>query len=142
MLKNAILFWPRFFTEVYYTRKYYNAVNSISSELIEKGLRIDWIGRIYTVVTIKDEFASQPEMVQQSIVFQQLKPISDILLKYGLSDLSYPEISKIKGTNQFLVVLFPENDYFNWPSFIRNIIFGAIVISTGFGISYLVNVFL
>jgi hypothetical protein len=81
-------------------------------------------------------------MVQQSIVFQQLKPISDILLKYGLSDLSYPEISKIKGTNQFLVVLFPENDYFNWPSFIRNIIFGAIVISTGFGISYLVNVFL
>jgi hypothetical protein len=142
MLKNAILFWPRFFTEVYYTRKYYNAVNSISSELIEKGLRIDWIGRIYTVVTIKDEFASQPEMVQQSIVFQQLKPISDILLKYGLSDLSYPEISKIKGTNQFLVVLFPENDYFNWPSFIRNIIFAAIVISTGFGISYLVNVFL
>jgi len=142
MLKNAILFWPRFFTEVYYTRKYYNAVNSISSELIEQGLRIDWIGRIYTVVTIKEEFAQQPEMVQQSIVFQQLKPISDILLKYGLSDVSYPEISKIKGTNQFLVVLFPENDYFNWASFIRNIIFTTIVIAAGFGISHIVNVFL
>jgi len=142
MLKNAILFWPRFFTEVYYTRKYYNAVNSISSELIEQGLRIDWIGRIYTVVSIKEEFAQQPEMVQQSIVFQQLKPISDILLKYGLSDVSYPEISKIKGTNQFLVVLFPENDYFNWASFIRNIIFTTIVIAAGFGISHIVNVFL
>jgi len=142
MLKNAILFWPRFFTEVYYTRKYYNAVNSISSELIEQGLRIDWIGRIYTVVSIKEEFAQQPEMVQQSIVFQQLKPISDILLKYGLSDVSYPEISKIKGTNQFLVVLFPENDYFNWASFIRNIIFTTIVIAIGFGISHIVNVFL
>lgn len=142
MLKNAILFWPRFFTEIYYTRKYYNAVNSISSELIEQGLRIDWIGRIYTVVTIKEEFEQQPEMIQQSIVFQQLKPISDILLKYGLSDLAYPEISKIPGTSQFLVVLFPENDYFNWASFIRNILFLGIVTAVGFGVLHIVNAFL
>ena len=134
MLKNAILFWPRFFTEVYYTIKYYNAVNSIKEELISQGLRIDWIGRIYTVVNIKEEFAQQPEMIQQSIVFQQLKPINDILLKYGLSDLSFPEISKIPGTYQFLVVLFPENDYFNWPAFLRNIIFLGLLVGTILGV--------
>jgi hypothetical protein len=67
--------------------------------------------------------------VQQSIVFQELAPINQILMKYGLSDLSYPEISKIQNTDQFLVVLYPENDYFNLISFLRNLTFLGLVVS-------------
>jgi hypothetical protein len=54
---------------------------------------------------------------------------NQILMKYGLSDLSYPEISKIPNTDQFLVVLYPENDYFNLISFLRNFIFLGLVVS-------------
>lgn len=126
-MKDILLFWPRFFKEAWITRKYYNAVKSIEPELNASNLRIDWIGRVYGVVSIKEEFRTQPEMIQQSIVFQELGPINSILIKYGLSDLSYPEISKIQNTDQFLVVLYPENDYFNLISFLRNITFAGIV---------------
>jgi len=140
-MKDTLLFWPRFFNEAWITRKYYNAVKSIEPELNKSNLRIDWIGRIYGVVEIKEEFRTQPEMIQQSMVFQELGPINEILLKYGLSDLSYPEISKIPETNQFLVVLYPENDYFNTISFLRNIIFLGIVISFGFLVNEFINLF-
>ena len=141
-MKDALLYWPRFFKEAWINRKYYNAVKSIESELNSENLRIDWIGRIYGVMEIKDEFANQPEMIQQSIVFQQLAPVNELLMKYGLSDLSFPDIRKIPGTNQFLVVLYPENDYFNFESFIKNVLFAGILIGVGFGINLLINLFM
>jgi acid stress-induced BolA-like protein IbaG/YrbA len=141
-MKNILLFWPRFFREAWITRKYYKAVKSIEAELTANNLRVDWIGRIYGVMNINEEFANQPEVVQQSIIFQQLAPINELLMKYGLSDLSYPEINKITGTNQFLVVLYPENEYFNLISFIRNILFAAILWATVIGIKYAVTAFL
>jgi hypothetical protein len=140
-MKDILLFWPRFFNEAWITRKYYNAVKGIEKELNKSNLRIDWIGRIYGVVEIKEEFRTQPEMIQQSMVFQELGPINEILMKYGLSDLSYPEISKIPETNQFLVVLYPENDYFNTISFLRNIIFLGILFGASFLVNELINLF-
>jgi hypothetical protein len=121
-MKDTLLFWPYFIKEAYISRKYFNAVKGIEKELNAANLRVDWIGRIYGVMSIKEEFMNQPELVQQSIVFQQLAPVNDLLIKYGLSDLSFPEISKIKGTEQFLVVLYPENDYFNIEAFFRNLL--------------------
>jgi len=141
-MKDALLFWPRFFKEAWITRKYYKAVKSIEPELNTANLRIDWIGRIYGVVEIKEEFRTQPEMIQQSMVFQELGPINNILMKYGLSDLSYPEISKIPETDQFLVVLYPENDYFNSFAFLRNILFLGIVTGVAFLANWLITLFI
>jgi acid stress-induced BolA-like protein IbaG/YrbA len=141
-MKDALLYWPRFFREAWINRKYYKAVKSIEAELNAENLRVDWIGRIYGVMEIKEEFANQPEMVQQSIVFQQLSPINELLMKYGLSDLSYPDIRKIQGTNQFLVILYPENDYFNLTSFIRNVLFAGILGVLGFIINWAVTLFM
>ena len=141
-MKDTLLYWPRFFKEAWINRKYYKAVKSIEAELNAENLRVDWIGRIYGVMEIKEEFANQPEMVQQSIVFQQLSPINELLMKYGLSDLSYPDIRKIQGTNQFLVILYPENDYFNLTSFIRNILFAGIMTTLGFIINWAVTLFM
>lgn len=141
-MKDTLLYWPRFFKEAWINRKYYKAVKSIEAELNAENLRVDWIGRIYGVMEIKEEFANQPEMVQQSIVFQQLSPINELLMKYGLSDLSYPDIRKIQGTNQFLVILYPENDYFNLTSFIRNILFAGILTTLGFIINWAVTLFM
>jgi len=141
-MKDALLYWPRFFREAWINRKYYKAVKSIEAELNAENLRVDWIGRIYGVMEIKEEFANQPEMVQQSIVFQQLSPINELLMKYGLSDLSYPDIRKIQGTNQFLVILYPENDYFNLTSFIRNVLFAGILGALGCIINWAVTLFM
>jgi hypothetical protein len=140
-MKDILLFWPRFIKEAWITRKYYKAVKSIEPELNAANLRIDWIGRIYGVVSIKEEFRTQPEMIQQSMVFQELGPINEILVKYGLSDLSYPEISKIQNTDQFLVVLYPENDYFNSMSFLRNITFAGIIAIVVFLAKWLISAF-
>jgi hypothetical protein len=140
-MKDALLYWPRFFKEAWINRKYYKAVKSIEAELNAENLRVDWIGRIYGVMEIKEEFVNQPELVQQSIVFQQLAPVNDLLMKYGLSELSYPDISKIPGTSQFLVILYPENDYFNLTSFIRNVLFAGILTVVGFIINWIVTLF-
>jgi hypothetical protein len=141
-MKDILLFWPRFIKEAWITRKYYKAVKSIEPELNTANLRVDWIGRIYGVLSIKEEFRTQPEMIQQSIVFQELGPINEVLMKYGLSDLSYPEISKIPNTDQFLVVLYPENDYFNLISFLRNITFAGIVTTSIFIIKWIIESFI
>lgn len=132
-MKDILLYWPRFFREAWFNIRYYRAVRSIKPDLEETGLRVDWIGRIYTVINLKEEFLNQPELVQQSSVFQQLKPISETLMKYGLSNEAFPEISRISDSS-YLVVLYPENDNFNWISFIRNILFGGSVAAACYGI--------
>lgn len=130
-MKNLILYWPRLLKEVWFTIKYYRAVKSIQPELEKEGLRVDWIGRIYTVINLKDDFLNQPEMVQQSFVFQQLKPVSDILLKYGLSNDAYPEIRKINAAS-FLVVLYPENEYLTIIDMLKNLFYTTGLIITGY----------
>ena len=128
LLKNVISYWPNFFREARLLWKYRIAVKEIQKELEETGLRIDWLGRVYTVINIKEEFRNQPDLVQQSIVFQELKPTNDILVKYGLSDYAYPEIQKIDDSFSFLIILYPETDYFNFWRWLWNSLFLGIVI--------------
>ena len=52
-MKNIILYWPRFFKELLFSIKYYRAVKGIQEELEKENLRVDWIGRIYTVIILK-----------------------------------------------------------------------------------------
>jgi hypothetical protein len=129
LLKNVISYWPNFFREFRMLLRFRSSVKSIQKELEEQGLRIDWLGRIYTVINIKEEFRNQPDLVQQSLVFQQLKPTNDILVKYGLSDYAYPEIQKIQESFSFLIILYPETDYFNFWRWLWNTLFLGIVIT-------------
>jgi len=132
-MRNILLFWPNFISEGWFTVRYYKAVRSIKEELEQANLRIDWIGRIYTVVNIDESLTEQPDIMQQAYVFKQLGPINDILIKYGLSNDAFPELSKISD-NSYLVVLYPENDNFNLYGFFRNLIFAGMVAGAGYGI--------
>lgn len=125
-MKDILLYWPRFIEEAWFNFKYYRAVKSIKPELEEAGLRVDWIGRIYTVINLEGDITRQPEVLQQSYVFQQLGPINTILIKYGLSNDAFPEITRL-SSESYLIVLYPENDYFNIYSFIRNVLFAGLV---------------
>ena len=126
-MKDILLYWPRFIEEAWFNFKYYRAVKSIKPELEEAGLRVDWIGRIYTVINLEGDITKQPEVLQQSYVFQQLGPINTILIKYGLSNDAFPEITRL-SSESYLIVLYPENDYFNIYSFIRNVLFAGLVV--------------
>lgn len=126
LARNILFFWPRFFKEAWYFRKYYKAVKSIESELNEEGLRVDWLGRVYTVLNLKEEAMQQPDVVQQSMVFQSLKPTNDILMKYGLSNDAFPTIKRL-NERSFLVVLYPENEHFNLTSFVSNFVLLSVV---------------
>ena len=130
IIKNVLVFWPNFFREALLLYKYRKAVKEIQPELEKQGLRIDWLGRVYTVINLPEEYKNQPEMMQQSIVFKELKPTSDILMRYGLSDLAYPLIEKINDNQAiaFLVVLYPETDYFNFWRTLWNSLFLYILI--------------
>ena len=126
IIKGVFVYWPNFFGELRTTWKFYRAARSIETNLEKEGLRVDWIGRIYTVLNLKEEAMQQPELIQQSMIFQELKPVSDILMRYGLSDAAYPTIEKISDRG-FLIVLYPDNEYLVWVRFLSNLTFAGIL---------------
>jgi hypothetical protein len=118
---NVLKYWFYFIKELALVFKCYRVVKKIEPELYNQGLRVDWIGRVYAVINLEGDELNQPELLQQSIVLQSLSPISEILVKYGLSDVLYPDVRKIEGSGSYLVILYPETDYVD---------FGAVITAT------------
>ena len=131
-MNRVLRFWGEFFTDLRIWWKYRQAAIKSTSFLTEKGLRVDWLGRIYTVINLPEEVESNGiPMVQQGWVLGQLKPINDILLQIGLADYSYPSISSIDGSAAYLVVMWPELDSLNVWRILANLIvtslFGVLI---------------
>ncbi len=124
---KIILYWYNFFKELFYVYKYRKASLSIKTELEAEGLRVDQLGRIYTVINLPDEVSSQAELMQQSFVLQQLSPITQTLMKYGMADSSFPELRKIENSNSYLIILYPEIDYIELSVFLVNLALTAVV---------------
>ena len=114
-------YWFNFIKEFRILYKYRKAAISLRKELEETGLRVDNLGRIYTVINLKEELLNQPELMQQSYVLGQLGPITNTLMKYGMADTSFPEISKIEDSASYLVVCWPERDYVELSAFFINL---------------------
>jgi hypothetical protein len=124
---KIILYWYNFFKELFYVYKYRKASLSIKTELEKEGLRVDQLGRIYTVINLPEEVSSQAELMQQSYVLQQLSPITQILMKYGMADSSFPELRKIENSNSYLIILYPEIDYIELSVFLVNLALTTVV---------------
>ena len=81
----------------------------------DKGFRVDWIGRIYTVINLPEEVATAP-ISQEGYVLMKLREHDQFLLKLGIADYISPEFNKIENTDSFLLVLSPDREYFKlWP---------------------------
>jgi len=103
--------------------------------LNEKGLRVDMLGRLYTVVNIPDEMVNYPNI--EMWVMQQLSPFNEVLIELGIADYSYPEIQKIdeRDVNAYLVVMYPElNNISPWRFIIE--VVKWIAIAFGLKIAY------
>ena len=88
--------------------KYAKVTKSNRAKLESNNLRVDWLGRIYTVINVPDELQNYPNI--EMWVMQQLGPFNNILIELGIADYSFPEVSKIEesNANAYLVVMYPE----------------------------------
>tara|TARA_R110001592_G_scaffold162601_1_gene396205 strand:+ start:11817 stop:12272 length:456 start_codon:yes stop_codon:yes gene_type:complete len=82
-----------------------------SKVLSEKGFRLDWIGRIYTVINIPDEVLTSA-VTDESYVYLKIQELSPVFLDIGIADYITPEISKIPNTGAYLLVISPDRNYF------------------------------
>jgi|TARA_R110001592_G_scaffold362951_1_gene679012 hypothetical protein len=87
-------------------------------ELNTKGFRVDWVGRIYTVINLPEEVVTAP-ISQEGYVLMKLREHDKFLLELGIADYVSPEFNPIEGTDSFLLVLSADREYaMFWPFFI------------------------
>jgi hypothetical protein len=107
--KNTLAYWLDLYREIRIWRIFSKTAKANVDLINKQGLRVDWIGRVYTVVNLPEEVLTASPEIQQAYVLQKISEMGDIMMKVGLGDIVYPEIQKINGTAGWLVVL--------WPSF-------------------------
>ena len=100
-------------------------------EINNEDLRVDWLGRIYGVINMPEEVVTAAPQVQQAYVLQQINKWGPLTTEMGLSDIIYPEISRIPGTAAYLVVMWPQYDALGIWYILGNLIKSAAV---GFGL--------
>ena len=112
-MKRIINYWREFFVDLKIWRKYRKIVRADQELLQQNNMRVDWLGRVYTIINMPEEVINNQEMIQQGWVIQQLGPLNEILMKLGVNDYAYPEISKVPNSNSYLIVMYPEIDTLN-----------------------------
>jgi len=133
-MKRIYNYWSEFFIDFKIWRRYRKIARSNQDLLTENNMRVDWLGRIYTVVNMPEEVINNQETVQQGWVISQLGPMNDVLMKLGVNDYAYPEISIVPGSNSYLIVMYPEIDTLN----IFRILLNLIVLGMITGLVWLV----
>lgn len=128
-MKKILNYWREFGIDFKIWRKYRKIAKQNEDFLLEKGMRVDWLGRIYTVVNMPEEVITNQETVQQGWVLQQLSPLNDALMNIGVNDYAYPEITKVPNSNSYLIVMYPEIDALNPFRIIWNLLGLGIIAS-------------
>lgn len=85
-----------------------NNMNSIEWNKFK--LRVDWIGRIYTVVNLPPEVIyspDTPEEIRPAYVIEESKPLNEYLTRLGLSEVILPEITPIPKSISYLITYTP-----------------------------------
>ena len=80
--------------------------------LNEKGFRVDWVGRIYTVINLPEEVVSQPYS-EEGFVLMKLREFDKFFFDMGISDYVSPEMTKITedGAYAYLLVLSADREH-------------------------------
>lgn len=108
--KNTITYWRDLYSEIRIWWVFKKTADQNTKLLNDTKLRVDWLGRVYTVVNLPEEVQTASGEIQQAYVLQKISEFGDVMMKIGLGDIVYPEIQKINGTAGWLVVLWPTFD--------------------------------
>jgi hypothetical protein len=91
------------------------------NKLLDKGFRVDWVGRIYTVINLPEEVVSAP-ISQEGYVLMQLREHDKLFLDLGIADYVSPEFNSIPNTDSFLLVLSADREYLKvWPIIVSTV---------------------
>ena len=84
--------------------------NSNTIEWNKLKLRVDWLGRIYTVVNLPPEVIyspDAPEEIRPAYVLEESRPINEYLTRLNLQEILAPEIKPIPEPISYLIVYRP-----------------------------------
>lgn len=73
-------------------------------------LRVDWIGRIYTVINLPPEVIyspDTPEEIRPAYVIEESRPLNEYLTKLGLQEVIIPELTPIPKSVSYLITYTP-----------------------------------
>jgi hypothetical protein len=128
----------RVIREIFLFREYLSQIRKEkqgSSVFAKFRLRIDWVGRIYTVINLPKEVTESPDLPRDSrpaYVLEEIKPINDYIKSINLEELVTVVFKPIPGTNDdsFLVIyqyIFRE---FTWLWILRVFLLWSAVFGT------------
>ncbi len=114
----------KYFKELYLEIKVWRQIKKIAIEskedLAKENFRVDWVGRIYTVINLPEEMMDRPDL-HEGFVLMQLRDYDSLFMKMGIADYIFPEISNV-GDGAYLLVLTGPKDYIGVVNFIKHII--------------------
>ncbi len=73
-------------------------------------LRVDWIGRIYTVINLPPEVIyspDSPEEIRPAFIIEESRPLNEYLTGLGLQEVILPEITPIPNSVSYLITYTP-----------------------------------
>jgi hypothetical protein len=122
------MYWYKLYKEIRLWYIFRKVAKANEEFLASNNLRVDWIGRIYTVLNMPPEVLASPEIAQEGWVFQQLPKMTKVLMEMGIAEAAFPSMEKIEGTDGFLVVLWPEFDRLSFWSILGHTVLTAVII--------------
>jgi hypothetical protein len=94
--------------------------------LNESGFRVDWIGRIYTVINLPEEVVNQP-ISKEGYILMKLREYDQMFLDMGIADAVAPEIAEIPNANAYLLILSADRDYIKLKPFLWSVFKTALI---------------
>jgi hypothetical protein len=70
-------------------------------------LRKNWYGRVYTVVSLREEDMGEEETLRNWKAMEIMKPINEYLTNLDLQELIFPSIEQIPDSRSYLIVYSP-----------------------------------
>lgn len=96
-------------------------------------LRNNWYGRIYTVISLREEDLGEEMIVQNWKAMEMMRPINEYLSSKDLHEIIFPSIERIPESRSYLIVYSPIIPHLTFTKFF---IAGLVVASLIFGIVY------
>lgn len=81
--------------------------NDPESNWNKLNLRKNWFGRIYTVISLREEDMGEEEIVRNWKAMERMRPVNEYLSSLDLQEIVFPSIEKIPDSRSYLVVYTP-----------------------------------
>jgi hypothetical protein len=98
----------------------------------KNNLRVDWIGRIYTVMNLPPEVTMAPDLPRElwpAYLIEQSKGLNEYLTSLNLHEIIIPEYREIPESNSYLLVYSPYfRDLTKWWIVSRTIFWTTAII--------------